>query len=168
MNRKNFDIDAITLSLYFMMAFFGWLSIYTVTSGNGALDILDFGREHGKQLIWIGVSAVVGLIVLTLDYRLFETLAYFAYGGAILLLILTLFIGTEVNGAKAWLNIAGQRFQPAEFAKIATALAISRYMSRQTFSMSNMPQLLTAAGIVLLPALIVILQNDTGSDCLLS
>ena len=124
MNRKNFDIDAITLSLYFMMAFFGWLSIYTVTSGNGALDILDFGREHGKQLIWIGVSAVVGLIVLTLDYRLFETLAYFAYGGAILLLILTLFIGTEVNGAKAWLNIAGQRFQPAEFAKNDTGSAL--------------------------------------------
>ncbi|MEM6378908.1 MAG: rod shape-determining protein RodA [Bacteroidota bacterium] len=163
MNRRNFDIDVITLSLYFMLAFFGWLSIYTVTSGNGALSLLDFGAEHGKQAVWIGISAVVGLIVLTLDYRLFETLAYFAYGGAILLLILTLFIGTEVNGAKAWLSLGGQRFQPAEFAKIATALAMARYMSRQSFSMSNMSQLLTAAGMILLPALIVILQNDTGS-----
>jgi len=162
-NRKTFDIDIITLGLYLIMVIMGWLSIYTVTSDSGALGLFDTDVEHGKQALWIVISIVVALVITTLDYRLFETLAYFAYGGAILLLILTLFVGKEVNGAKAWLVLGGQRFQPAEFAKIATALAISRFMSRQTFSMSNPSQLFTAAGIVLLPALIVILQNDTGS-----
>ncbi|MEL6132661.1 MAG: rod shape-determining protein RodA [Bacteroidota bacterium] len=172
MNRKTFDIDIITLGLYLAMVVMGWshpmttmgwLSIYTVTSDSGAVGLFDTRYEHGKQALWIGISIVVALVFITLDYRLFETLAYFAYGGAILLLILTLFIGKEVNGAKAWLVLGGQRFQPAEFAKIATALAISRFMSRQTFSMSNPSQLMTAAGIILLPALVVILQNDTGS-----
>ncbi|MCI4667683.1 MAG: rod shape-determining protein RodA [Bacteroidia bacterium] len=167
MNERSFqrslNLDTITLGLYFLLVVLGWLTVYAVSSSGGEADIFDFDKAHGKQLVWIGISLVVGIVILAIDYRIFSTLAYVFYGASILLLIFTIFAGKEINGAKAWLEIGGQRLQPAEFAKIATALALARFMSRQGFSMSNLSQVGIALGFVLLPAIIVILQNDTGS-----
>ncbi len=161
--RRSLNIDSLTLGIYFLMVLLGWMTIYSVSSSGGEGEIFDFSTTHGKQLIWMGIAVLLGGFVLAIDFRLFKTLAYVAYGGAIALLILTIFVGEEINGAKAWLVIGGQPFQPAEFAKIATALALSRYMSTQGFSISNFRQLAISAGMVILPAIIVIFQNDTGS-----
>lgn len=167
MNERSFqrslNLDTLTLGIYSLLVLLGWLTVYSVSSSGGDLGAFDLGTAHGKQLIWIGVSLVVGIVILAIDFRIFSTLAYVFYGASILLLIVTIFIGKEVNGAKAWLEIGGQRLQPAEFAKIATALALARFMSRQNFSMSNLSQVGLAVGMVLLPALVVIFQNDTGS-----
>lgn len=163
MNRNSFDFDSITLLLYLGLALLGWLTIYAVTSTTGDIGLFDLSYAHGKQFLWMGVSVGAALIVLALDNRFLEGTSYIAYGASIIMLILVLFIGTEVNGAKSWLVIGGQRFQPSEFAKVATAMTLARYMSTQNFSFRNMPQTLVAFSIVLLPGLIVILQNDTGS-----
>ncbi|MEO0895471.1 MAG: rod shape-determining protein RodA [Bacteroidota bacterium] len=161
--RRSINVDTLTLGLYLLLLVMGWLTVYTVSSANGNEGIFDLNKEHGKQLLWMGISLVAGFIILAFDFRLFNTLAYVAYLSSISLLIITLFVGEEINGATAWLKIGGQQFQPAEYAKIATALAIARYMSEQGFSMSNLNQVFIAIGIVILPAIIVILQNDTGS-----
>lgn len=163
MNRKNFDFDLITLVLYLTLTILGWMTIYAVTSTGGHTDIFDLAVPHGRQLIWIGVSLVIAVIILSLDYRFIEGVSYLAYGGAMLLLVLVLFVGKEVNGAKSWLIIAGQPFQPSEFAKLATAMALAKYMSGLNFSMNRGKDLAIAAAIVLFPAIIVIFQNDTGS-----
>ena len=163
MNRKSFDFDLITLSLYVLLVFFGWVTIYAVTSATGTTDPFALNEEHGRQMMWFGISIVVGFIVLMLDIRFLEGISYFAYAAAIITLIVVLVIGKEVNGAKSWLIIGGLQFQPSEFAKVATAMALSRYMSSVSFSLSNPRQFLIAAGIVLLPALVIIGQNDTGS-----
>ncbi|RMG17964.1 MAG: rod shape-determining protein RodA [Bacteroidetes bacterium] len=163
MNRKSFDFDLITLSLYALLVFMGWLTIYAVTSATGTTDPLALHEEHGRQLMWVGISLAVGFVVLMLDIRFIEGVSYVAYGLALVLLVVVLFAGKEVNGAKSWLIIGGVQLQPSEFAKLATALALSRYMSSVNFSLSNTRQFLTAALIVLLPAAIIIGQNDTGS-----
>ncbi|MEM7369094.1 MAG: rod shape-determining protein RodA [Bacteroidota bacterium] len=162
MNRARLDIDIIAILIFALLVAWGWVTIYAVTSANGA-EMLDFGTIHGKQLMWIGISLVAGILVMMLDYRFLEFISYIAYGGAMVLLILTIFIGKEVNGAQSWLIIGGQPFQPSEFAKMATALALAKFMSRLNFSMSDPRQMAIAAAMVILPALIVIKQNDTGS-----
>ena len=162
MNRARFDFDALAIFLFVILVAWGWATIYAVSSANGA-EVFDFSTVHGRQLIWIGISLMVAIFMFMLDYRFIEFVSYIAYGGAILLLILTIFIGKEVNGAKSWLIIAGQPFQPAEFAKLATALALARFMSRLQFSMRDPRQMAIVVGMVVLPALIVIYQNDTGS-----
>ncbi len=163
MNRKNFDFDLVTLLLYLGLVLLGWMTIYAVSSANFGSEVFNFDVLHGKQLVWMGVSLVVGILVLLLDHRFLFGMAYVAYAVAIATLILVLFVGKEVNGAKSWLIIAGQPFQPSEFAKFATALAMAKYMSRLNFSLNNGQDLLVVIGMIILPALIVIFQNDTGS-----
>ena len=163
MNRKSFDFDLITISLYALLAFMGWLTIYAVTSATGTTDPLAFGEEHGRQMMWIGVSIVAGFLVLMLDIRFLEGISYIAYGAAIITLIAVLFIGKEVNGATSWLIIGGIQFQPSEFAKLATAMALAKYMSSVGFSLKHPRQFAIAAAIIIAPALVIIAQNDTGS-----
>jgi len=148
--------------IYGLLVVWGWMTIYAVSSG-GDTSIFEGGTIHSRQLIWMGISLVMGVSILSLDSRFIEASSFILYGAAIGILILTLFVGKEVNGAKSWIIIAGQRFQPSEFAKVATALALAKFMSRQRFSMSDMGSIIGALGIVMLPAIIVIFQNDTGS-----
>ena len=163
MNRK-FELDIPAVLLYFALAIFGWLTIYAVSSNGGEVGLFEMGTNHGKQFIWLGISTVVGIVILSLDNRFLESLvSYVAYILALLLLVLVLFIGKEVNGAKSWLIIAGIQIQPAEFAKVATAMALARYMSQLNFSLKNQGNALTAFAIVAIPGVIVLLQNDTGS-----
>ncbi len=163
MNRK-FEIDIPAVLLFFALSIFGWLTIYAVSSNSGEISLFEMNSNHGKQFIWLGISTVVGIVILSLDSRFLESIvSYVAYGLALLLLISVLFIGKEVNGAKSWLIIAGIQIQPAEFAKVATAMALARYMSQLNFSLKNQAHALTAFAIVALPGLIVVLQNDTGS-----
>ena len=163
MNRKNFDFDVITLLLYLGLVLLGWMTIYAVSSANYGEEVFNFAVLHGKQLVWIGVALIVGVLVLLLDHRFLYGVSYVAYVAAIVSLILVLFIGKEVNGAQSWLIIGGQPFQPSEFAKFATALALAKYMSRLNFSLSNGQDLAVVLGMIFLPAVIVIFQNDTGS-----
>ncbi|MEL6253088.1 MAG: rod shape-determining protein RodA [Bacteroidota bacterium] len=163
MNRKGFDLDWITIFLYMMLAIVGWSTVFAVSyfSYDDALPFLS--TAHGKQLIFICVAMVVAVLILFLDLRFIEGISYLLYGLSIFLLLLVFLVGKRVNGALAWLPIFGFSFQPAEVAKIATALALARFMSSIGFSLNNARSLGIAIGIVILPALIVILQNDTGS-----
>ena len=163
MARKNFELDLLSVLLYGIMALMGWITIYAVSSEGGTVSAIDLGTEHGRQLMWLGVSLLMGIVILSLDYRLFETFAYIAYGIGLAVLLFTLLAGREVNGAKAWLTFGSVALQPAEFMKMATALVLGRYMGDHHFSANNLRQLLIASSFVLVPAVIVILQNDTGS-----
>jgi rod shape determining protein RodA len=163
MTRKSFDFDWLTILLYFLLVFAGWLTIYTVSSGGNAKDLFDWSMNHGKQFIWICISIVTALVIMVMDNRFLEAISYILYGTAILLLLAVLVVGKEVNGARSWILIGGIQLQPAEFAKVATAMALARYMSAINFSMDHPRQFMVAAAMVLAPALIVILQNDTGS-----
>ncbi|MEM6265667.1 MAG: rod shape-determining protein RodA, partial [Bacteroidota bacterium] len=163
MNRNAFKFDLLTLFLYLALALMGWMTIYAVSSTSGGTDPFDLNYNHGRQFLWIGISLVAAMVIMSLDNRFLEAVSYLFYGGAIALLLLVLIFGKEVNGAKSWLIIGGFQFQPSELAKTATAMALAKYMSKLNFSLSNPKDSIIAGLIIVVPALIIILQNDTGS-----
>lgn len=155
-------VDWISLLVYFALVLIGWLNIYA-TGYDDNTELFDFAARHGKQLMWMGVAFVAGLVIMLLDDKYYHMLAYFIYALAIVTLLAVLIGGTTVKGAKAWISIGSIRIQPAEFVKLATALALARYMSRYSFSLRLLRDRLMVGAIVMLPIMIIILQNDTGS-----
>lgn len=122
-------IDWLTLLIYAILVCFGLVCIYASVFKETHPHIWDTSQNYGKQLIWIGVSSIVGLMILVIDEKFFFAFAYFIYGFSIILLIAVLGFGTTVNGSSSWIEIGGFRMQPAEFAKFGTALALAKYLS---------------------------------------
>ena len=157
------NIDWVSILLYLLLVFIGWLNIYAAVYDENHSSIFDISQKYGKQLVWIGAAFVLAFLVLLTDSKFFTTFSMVIYGIMIFLLIAVLFLGTETKGARSWFEIGDFRIQPAEFAKFATNLAIAYVMSRHNFKVMRFPSLLTIGLILALPAGLIILQNDTGS-----
>ena len=115
-----------------------------------------------KQLLWIGTATVLIVVLLVVDYKAFDTLAYGLYGGMIILLIVTMFVARPIAGSRSWLELGPVRLQPAEFAKFTTALAASRFMAGINLRNQNWRDQLMLAGITLLPPLLIVASNESG------
>lgn len=157
------NIDYITVFIYMLLIFMGWINIYAAVYNEEYSNILDVSQKYGKQLMWIGAAAVIGIIILLVDSKFFSVFGNIIYACTILLLMAVLVLGREVNGARSWFELGPIRFQPAEFAKFATCLALSKYMSKFNFKLLKARSLIVIAFIILTPAAFIILQNDTGS-----
>ena len=157
------NIDWVTVLLFLLLAFIGWINIYAAVFNDEHSSILDFSQRYGKQLIWILAAIVIALIIIIIDAAFFIAFAYVIYGLSILLLLGVLVFGTEIAGSKSWFQIGSIAIQPAEFAKFATCLALAKYLSTFNVSLSKFKTKLIASFIILLPASLVLLQNDTGS-----
>ena len=160
-------LDMTAVGLYIALVIVGFVCITAASFEEESLNYLSFSHNYMKQLMWIGISSVVALVILLLDRRLFHMFAYPAYIAGLGLLVACLLFGREVNGAKAWFEFGGVRIQPVEFAKIATALMMARVMSSYSFNIKRLPDLVKVAGVILLPLAIIVLQNDTGSGLVL-
>ena len=157
------NIDWFTILLYLVLVFLGWINIYASVYDAEHQSILDVSQRYGKQLIWIGAALTLAFLILLIETNFYVFFSYIIYGTVVLLLILVLFFGTEINGAKSWFTIGGFSIQPAEFGKFATALALSKFMSSFGFRLQRVKSLLIIGIIIFLPALLILLQNDTGS-----
>lgn len=155
-------IDWWAVLIYLALVMLGWGNIYSVLQEDGA-GVFDFSARYGRQMIWIGVSIFFGVAILLIEDKYYHIFAYPFYWLSILVLIAVLFVGTEVNGAKAWIMIGSTGIQPAEIAKFTTALALARYMSRFNYSPRKTHDVVRSFAIIMLPALIIIAQRDTGS-----
>ncbi len=162
-NRTWNGYDWPTILIYIVLVFMGWLNIYAAVYSDAHSSILDFSQRYGMQLIWIGFAFALALFVLLIDRRVYFVFAYLFYALAILLLISALLFGRVVNGAHSWLQIGSVGIQPAEFAKFATALALAKLMHVYNFKILQPKSLFQIGLILLLPASIILLQNDTGS-----
>ncbi len=157
-------LDWGTIILYFLLVSLGWLNIFAVVYDMQAdQSIFDLSLNSGKQLIWIGTAALLITVIMLVDFRFYNSFAYFFYGGIILILIFVLLFGREVAGSKSWFTIGSFRMQPSEFAKFATALAVAKYLSQNNRVFSNLKSQLTLFAIIGLPAILIILQGDTGT-----
>jgi rod shape determining protein RodA len=145
------------------MIFLGWLNIYAALYDDQHQSIFDMSQQYGKQLLWIGAAAVFALVIMLLEVNFYVFFSYIIYGFLIFLLLLVLFVGKEINGARSWIQLGSFTIQPSEFAKFATALALSRYMSSYGFKLQKPQSLITIAAIIFGPVLFILLQNDTGS-----
>jgi rod shape determining protein RodA len=141
----------------------GWLNIYSAVYNDEFKNIFDISQRYGKQLLWISAAVVIIIIILMIDAKLFSILSYPIYILTIGLLIAVLIFGKEVNGARSWFEIGSLRIQPAEFAKFATNLAIAQFLSTYNFKMFKIKNLALFGIILLLPAFLILKQNDTGS-----
>ncbi len=157
------NIDWILVLMYLLMVTMGWFNIYAAVYNEEYKSIFDTSQSYGMQLVWIISSLFIAFVILVIDGEAFPRLAWFIYGAFILLLIAVIFVGAEVKGSKSWIGVGSFRVQPAEFAKFATNLAIAKYLSNINIKIDNLNTKLIAGALFAVPALIIILQNETGS-----
>ena len=161
------SVDRVALLLYLLLVAVGVVAVFSASWVEDSEDFFSFSHNYIKQFVWLGISFVVGVVIMLLDRSLWHKIAYFLYAAAILALLATLLFGRTVNGAKAWFEFGPIRLQTMEFAKIAIALATARLMSEFSFSISSFRSLVKVALLLLVPLVITYLQNDTGSGLVL-
>lgn len=154
-------IDIVSLLLFLSIALLGIASVYSATYESGAESLWQ-GRS-GKQLMWFGVSAAVGLVIFLLNSNFFELFSMYIYVTFMILLIVVLVIGADINGARSWIRIGSISIQPSEFAKYGTSFAVASLLSNIGFSWQNRKELIQVAAVILIPMVLIVLQGDTGS-----
>lgn len=155
-NKTNLDIPIIIY--YFLLIFCGWTAIYIAD-----FHIDKIGFRHENQQLWIIISCIVAVFILSLNKRFLIDFAYHYYALLMLVLVAVLLFGQEINGAKAWFQFGSFKIQPAEFAKIATCLALAKYLEAIDKPLYIQKNIFTALGIIAIPLFFVVLQNDMGS-----
>jgi len=164
MNRRKsvVTIDWILFSVFVSIVLIGWLMLYA-SSYEGEGWWFDLNSSIGRQTIWMGVSALVFIAVINIDWRIWNSLAYPLYFICVGLLIAVLLFGKEVKGASSWFNIMGFSVQPSEFAKIGVALATAEFLGKAKMKMEGLKNISLAFAIFLVPAFLVFIQPDAGT-----
>jgi len=163
-NIKQFQIDWMTITLYLFLVFFGWLSIYSSSyQPEQAFKIIEINTIYGKQLFFIICAIILSTFIMLIDVRLIIRLGYLIYFISIVSLVLVLFVGKEVGGAKAWFDFGKFGLQPAEFAKFGTILAISKFMNDHKLYLTKYKSILKVCVFILCPFLLIMMQPDAGS-----
>jgi rod shape determining protein RodA len=157
------NIDSASIILYILLIGFGWLNIYASQFNDDTNFIIDFSSRYGKQLFFIFFSMFIAFLILIIDWKFFYSLAYIFYGIIIFALIILLIIGGVTSGATSWFEIGSFKFQPSEFAKFATALALAKYFNMQHIKNKKIQTKIVSYLLILVPFLLIILQNDTGT-----
>ena len=157
------NIDWVLVLLYLVLVTMGWFNIYAAVYNEEYKSIFDTSQSYGMQLVWIVTSLFIAFSILVIDGEFFPSFAYLLYGAFVLLLIVVIFAGIEVKGSRSWIGVAGFRIQPAEFAKFATNLALAKFLSNINVKFEKLSTKLIAAALFVVPAVIIILQNETGS-----
>lgn len=157
-------VDWLTVALYLAMVLFGVVSIYAASYDFDHASIFSFDEFSGKQLRWIGLSLLLGVVLLLIDARMYETYAFPVYVMVVLLLLVTPFLAPDIKGSHSWLVIGPMSLQPAEFAKFATALALAKLFSGYNFQLNaKVSNYIKALSIIFIPIILILLQNETGS-----
>ena len=157
------SLDWWTVGIYIALLVFGWVSVCGASYTYGDTDIFSLSTRSGMQIVWIGTSLFLGLVLLLLDDRFYDTFSCVIYAILLLLLFLTIFNPHEIKGSRSWLVLGPLRLQPAEFAKFATALAVAKLMGSYGFNIHHWKDFVAACGVVLLPMLFIVAQKETGS-----
>jgi rod shape determining protein RodA len=157
------SVDWVTILLYLTLVTCGWFSICGASYTYGETNLFTFDSRSGKQLVWIGCSLGIGGILLMLEEKVYEVLAYLFYAAMMVLLLVTPFLARDIKGSLSWIDLGPVRLQPAEFAKYATALALAKMMSVYGFTLDRGKNFIRAVALILLPMLLIIMQKETGS-----
>ena len=159
---KGFDVRLIVY--YLALVVIGWITIYsTCYIPDGSTPIFDFGQPYGKQMLWIGTSFFLATVILLIDSGIIQHYAYFFYLFCLFLMILVLFIGAEINGAKSWIKIGSFSIQPTEFMKVATALALAKFMQEGKTESQRRNVWIVQFALIFIPVIVALLQHDAGS-----
>ena len=157
-------IDGIAIILYLILICFGWVNIYASMYNDDAMQsIFDLSTKYGKQLLFIGLSLFIGFIILIIDWRFFDNLAFIFYGIVLIFLVLILFVNDSAGGATSWFSLGNFKIQPSEFAKFTTALALGKIFSTNKKYIFTLKSQITSYVIILIPFTLILMQNDLGT-----
>lgn len=164
-NQRNVfrNFDWLTIGLYGVLVVLGLLNIYSTNYDPEAKTWLSFATDPGRQLIWMGICAVLCVVILNIEGEFFIRFSVITYLSVLLLLVLVLLVGSERNGAKAWFGIGSFGIQPSEFAKTSIALLLAWFLSRPGTKFKSLGTRLGAVAIIALPAALIMLQPDVGT-----
>ena len=157
------SLDWWTILIYLLLLAGGWMSVCGASYDYGDTDLLSLSTRSGMQIVWIGTSIILGLVLLLLDDRYYEMFAYLIYIGLLILLFATIFNPHSIKGSRSWLVLGPLRLQPAEFAKFATALALAKFMSIYGYDIHKWKHFGATLAIIFLPMAFIVLQRETGS-----
>ena len=158
------NIYWLAVIFYMALVVSGWLSIYaSVYDMETGKSIFDIQTNSGRQFLWMLVSWLIIIPIITVDYKLFDSLAYLLYILTLVILVLVIFFGTEIRGSHSWITVFGFRFQPLELAKITTSLTIARYLSKYDTKIGLMKSQIILFSLIGIPALLIIGGGETGS-----
>ena len=163
MYHETLKIDWLPILLWLVIMLFGWVNIYAACYTETHASVFDFSIQHGKQIIWMGVAMLLAAVIMLTEPRLFSNTAYPIYGVVLALLVVTLFIATATKGGKSWIDFGAFKFQPSEFAKFATSLALAKFMSAIDIDIKKTRTKVIAIALIAMPAMLIFLQHDTGS-----
>jgi len=158
-----YALDWTTIFYYVVLVLMGWVSIYGASYNFDQASIFDFSQRAGKQFLWILTAFAIGGVLLLIDSKMYNIFAYFIYVGAVLLLFITIFVAHDIKGSRSWLVLGPISFQPAELAKMATALALAKFMSAYNYKLKTWKDLIPLGLIIFIPFALIVLQNETGT-----
>lgn len=157
------NIDWITILLYSVLVIIGWMTIYSASLPNEQTSIFDISQIYGKQILFIVFSVPLIMVLLTLDAKIYDKYAVVFYGFGIILLAGLFVAGKTIKGQTNWYSFGGFSLQPSEFAKIGTALVLSKFLSDVQINLKNTNHQLVAFAIIFFPVLLIMMQPDAGS-----
>lgn len=157
------SFDWISIFIYLALICFGWANIYSASLGSNTGSFFDLDQVYGKQVLWILLSILLIVVVLSVESKFYQRFASIIYIISLLSLLGLFIFGKTISGATSWYAFGGVSIQPSEFAKFATALALAKYLSDIQTNIRKLSHQVRAFIIVVLPALIIIPQPDPGS-----
>ena len=150
--------DPILLFLFFLTMLVSLTTIYSAATG----DILMVVR----QALYYGAAFCVLFVVTRLEIYIFRRLAFLLYICGLLFLILVLLVGEEINGARRWIYLGPVNFQPSEYVKIVTLLALCWILTYKPLPIS-LGQLAYVVSLTLVPIILIFMQPDLGTALIL-
>ncbi len=164
LNRAHsFQLDWVVVLIYLVLVLFGYFNILSASTDGAFTSYFDLSEPYGKQSVFIGLSLISIVLILSIDAKFYERFASIIYLLSLIALAGLFVFGKKVNGALSWYEIGGTTLQPSEFAKFATALAVAKYVSDLQTNIKDSMDQFRAALIVAVPAVLILLQNDAGS-----
>ncbi len=162
-NQRRFKFDWLIIIIFLLLVGFGYLNILSASHEGEITSYFNMSTLYGKQSVFIGLSLVLIILILSLEAKFYERFASIIYLVALLSLVGLFIFGKDVNGARSWYGIGSMTIQPSEFAKFATSLAVAKYISDLQTNMKTLKDQIRVAAIIFIPALLILLQNDAGS-----
>ena len=163
MSKTISQFDWLSIFVYILLVVIGWVNIYSASLDEAASSLLDLDQVYGKQMLWILLSILLIVILLSLEAKFYERFASVIYIISLLSILGLFFFGKTINGATSWYTFGAFSIQPAEFTKVATSLALAKYISDIQTNIKNLGDQFKAFIIIALPALIILPQPDAGS-----
>ena len=163
MSKSSVSFDWLTILIYLLLVSFGWINIYSASLGDNPSSIFDFSQVYGKQAVWILLSFFMIVVLLSIEARFYMRFSSVIYILSLISILGLFAFGKTINGATSWYVFGGISIQPAEFAKVATALALAKYLGDIQTNIKIFSNQIKAFLIIILPALIILPQPDAGS-----